>query len=561
MVSSSRRGALALTVTAVLFGAWGIAAEWSRYEWPDVPRWAPDIVVGFGWLGFALVVLMRTGAVRSGLLMLGFSATWFIGNFAALEQGVLAALASQATYVHRAVLVHLLLTFPRGRLEGWLLRVVVAVAYGVSLVPSVARSVPITIALACVVTGAAGWRVRASFGRARGPRFAALAASALVTTALVSATRGRLTAAVGDDALLLAYQVVLMAVGAILTTAAVRLGGRGDVVADLVIDLMDGPPAAMAEALARALGDASITIGYWTPERGVFLDTSGSEFSVVARPGRAVSIVRSREGPLLALDHELATTLPLQASGPLEQAAALMVANARLQTELVERARELEAARRRLVDSEAQERRRLERQLRAGAGRRLEGLRRTLSDAERLSAPAVASEVAVAIEQVDRSLGDLRRLSRGLYPSTLTTEGLPAALAELAALAPVTVETVIAGEVPEYLRELVYFVCAEALANVVKHARAESARILVVRREGLLGVEITDDGVGPPRIEPGFGSGLRGLSDRVAAYGGTLRVESGPLGGTRLAIEVPSEGQPQSDHAPGVTPPLPTGDS
>ena len=207
--NSTRRGALALAGAALLFGGWGIAAEWFRYALEDGQRWAPDLIVGLSWLGFAWVVTTRTAARRSGLLMLAYSGTWFIGNFAALEQGFLAELAAQATYLHRGVLVHLLLTFPRGRFDGKLLAALVALSYGVSLVPALARSTPITIALACLVTGAAGWRVRESFGRARAPRVAALAAAGLVATSLVVIARVRLTGAADDSVLLLAYQVVL----------------------------------------------------------------------------------------------------------------------------------------------------------------------------------------------------------------------------------------------------------------------------------------------------------------------------------------------------------------
>ena len=189
----------------------------------------------------------------------------------------------------------------------------------------------------------------------------------------------------------------------------------------------------------------------------------------------------------MALDHEAATTLPADVSSSLVEAASLMVANARLQTELRDRARELEAARRRLVDTEALERRRLEEQLRSGAGRRLEMLHRTLIAAERVAGPSVATELEAALKQLDRSVADVSRLSRGLYPSTLTAGGLAAALGQLGDQVPVSVETDLAGDVPDHLRELVYFVCAEALANVVKHARAGSARISVVCRDGCCG--------------------------------------------------------------------------
>ena len=560
MTSSSRRGALAVTAVAVMFGAWGIAAEWFRYAWPDVPRWVPDLVVGLSWLGYALVVITRTAASRAGLLMLAYSGAWFIGNFSAVEHGVLAGWAAQGTYLHRGVLVHLLLTFPRGRFDARPLTVLVVAAYVVSLAPSLARSTPVTIALACLVTGAAGWRVRASFGRARQPRVAAFVAAVLVTTWLGGSATGRLTAAASDDVLLLGYQIVLVVVGAILTMAAARRGASGDEVTDLVIDLADGPPSAMAQALAYALGDPSIKVGYWTPERGVFVDAAGSELSMNTAPGRVVSIVRSREGPLMALDHEAATTLSADVSSSLVQAASLMVANARLQTELRDRARELKAARRRLVDTEALERRRLEEQLRDGAGSRLEALRRTLFAAERVSGPAVVTELAVALEQLDRSLADLSRLSRGLYPSALSAAGPLAALRELADHARVPVEAVIEGEVPAHLQELVYFVCAEALANVAKHAHAGSVLIAVVSRDGLLRLEVTDDGVGLPPEGTSSGSGLRGLADRVAAYGGTLEVAGAPSGGTRLTLQVPVDVRPGPQQgAAGVTPPSPTG--
>ena len=559
MTHSTRRGALAVTVVALLIGAWGIAAEWVRYAWPDLPRWAPDLLVGLSWLAYALVVISRTAASRVGLLMLLFSGTWFIGNFAAVEHGVLAGLAAQGTYLHRGVLVHLLLTFPRGRLEGRLLTVLVVAAYGVSLAPPLARSTPITIALACLVTGAAGWRVRDSFGRARRPRIAAFVAAVVMTTPLMVSAADRHLTLASDDVLLLAYQLGLVAAGAILTMAAVRPGASGGEVADLVVDLAKGPPSAMAQALAHALGDASIRVGYWSPEPGMFLDAGGSELSLSAAPGRAVSIVRSREGPLMALDHEAETTLPADVSSSLVEAASLMVANARLQTELRDRARELEAARRRLVDTEALERRRLEEQLRSGAGHRLEMLHRTLLAAERASGPSVATEVEAALKQLDRSAADVRRLSRGLYPSTLTARGLAAALGQLGDQVPVRVETDLAGEVPEHLRELVYFVCAEALANVVKHARARSAQIAVVCRDGLLRVEVTDDGVGPPPREPAGGSGLRGLADRVGAYGGAFQVAPGRSGGTLLAVEVPLDVQPAPPPAaPMVIRPSPT---
>ena len=83
----------------------------------------------------------------------------------------------------------------------------------------------------------------------------------------------------------------------------------------------------------------------------------------------------------------------------------------------------------------------------------------------------------------------------------------------------------------------VYFVCAEALANVARHARASHVRIVVVATETAISVVVGDDGVGG--ADPGRGSGLLGLEDRVAAMGGTLKVASAPGTGTRLAATIP----------------------
>ena len=91
---------------------------------------------------------------------------------------------------------------------------------------------------------------------------------------------------------------------------------------------------------------------------------------------------------------------------------------------------------------------------------------------------------------------------------------------------------------PAAVEAAAYFICSEALANVAKHARASRASIRVAAEEGLLTVEVADDGVGG--ANPSGGSGLRGLADRVESLGGRLMVESPPGGGTRVAASLPS---------------------
>jgi signal transduction histidine kinase len=128
-------------------------------------------------------------------------------------------------------------------------------------------------------------------------------------------------------------------------------------------------------------------------------------------------------------------------------------------------------------------------------------------------------------------------LARGIHRAILTEEGLAAALAALARRAPVPVElTVCPQRLPAPVEATAYFVAAEALANVAKHANACRVAIEVTRRNGTLGVQVADDGVGG--ADPG-GAGLRGLRDRVEALDGRLEIESPSGGGTRVSAAIP----------------------
>ena len=137
------------------------------------------------------------------------------------------------------------------------------------------------------------------------------------------------------------------------------------------------------------------------------------------------------------------------------------------------------------------------------------------------------------------ALRELRDLVRGIHPAVLSDRGLDAALSALAARNPVPVAiSVDLGERPPFsIETAAYFVVAEALANVAKHSRASSCAVRVARRDGVLQVEVTDDGVGG--ADPGQGTGLVGLERRVRALDGRLVVESPAGAGTRLRAEIP----------------------
>jgi signal transduction histidine kinase len=296
--------------------------------------------------------------------------------------------------------------------------------------------------------------------------------------------------------------------------------------------------------LSRALGDPSLELGYWLPDRALFVD---AESRVLALPapgsGRSVTVVEREGQPVAVLVHDPAV---LEDPGLLEavaSAAQLAASNARLRAEVQARVVELEVSRRRILAARDEERRRLEHRLREGAEWRLGELADTLRRGRRFaSGERTRDQMARAEEQLARTLEELRRLAHGLHPRVLSEHGLAGALAVLAKDLSLPVQVEVRGDqVPERVAVAAYFVCAEALTNVAKHAAAAHVAVAVTSSRGWVRVEIADDGVGG--ADPGRGSGLRGLADRVETFGGTLRVESTPGHGTRLAAEIPLGGQ------------------
>ena len=207
---------------------------------------------------------------------------------------------------------------------------------------------------------------------------------------------------------------------------------------------------------------------------------------------------------------------------------------------------ELRASRARIVAAADAARRRIERDLHDGAQQHLVALAATLRLARHRvdrDARGAADLLDGALDELAAATAELRELARGIHPVVLTEGGLEPALAGLAGRFPLPVA--IDGPPPERLPPEVeataYYVIAEALTNVARHARATSAGVAVVRADGALAVRVTDDGRGGAAIGApiGGGSGLAGLTDRVAALGGRLVVASPPGGGTIVTAEIP----------------------
>ena len=212
-----------------------------------------------------------------------------------------------------------------------------------------------------------------------------------------------------------------------------------------------------------------------------------------------------------------------------------------LDAELRESLEELRASRARVVQAGDAERRRLERDLHDGAQSRLVALALLLRTA-RLRAGEdreLGELLDRAQEELQTSLAELRELARGIHPAVLTDRGLEPALHALVARVPVpvTLEAAGAEHLPGAVESAAYFVVSEALTNVAKYANATQASVAVRRENGHVTVEVSDDGIGG--ADAAGGSGLRGLSDRVAALDGRLRLDSPAGRGTRLRAEIP----------------------
>jgi signal transduction histidine kinase len=201
----------------------------------------------------------------------------------------------------------------------------------------------------------------------------------------------------------------------------------------------------------------------------------------------------------------------------------------------------LAASRARIVAAADETRRRIERDLHDGAQQRLVHAVIVLKFALRAlrHGEADAGElVAEALRHAEQANSELRELAHGILPSALALGGLRAGVESLVSRVslPVRVEVSV-DRLPASVEATAYFVISEALTNVVKHAHAARATVTARAENGQLHVEIRDDGIGG--ADPGRGSGLVGLSDRIEALGGRLEVTSPTGKGTTLLIEIP----------------------
>jgi signal transduction histidine kinase len=333
--------------------------------------------------------------------------------------------------------------------------------------------------------------------------------------------------------------IPVVVLGGILRARLARL-----TVADLFVELRAEPsPDELRDALARALGDPSLTLAYWLPEFESWSDFEGRPVHLpAAGSDRAATMIERSDDHIAALVHDPALSEEPELLEAVGAAAGIAIENGRLHVELRARLEELRGSRSRLIDAGQKERQRLERNLHDGAQQRLIALSLDLSLLEQelgADGGSTGQRLAHARQEIATSLGELREVARGIHPAVVSGHGLAVALEQLTARAPVPVrlQVVVDERLAEPIEVAAYYLVSESLANVAKHANASSVTVEVSRTNGVVVVEIVDDGVGGADSERG--SGLRGLADRVEALGGRLRVWSPVGGGTRVKAEIP----------------------
>ncbi len=343
----------------------------------------------------------------------------------------------------------------------------------------------------------------------------------------------------------------------VLSDFAAGMAGQLDLTSalDRMLALLAGAAGAIrAEAWIR-VGPELRPAAAWPPGAAMATPvpfTSETELPALGTAARVVPVRHGNE-TLGAITLEKPPNEPLTSAEDgllrhLASQAGLVLRNTRLTADLRETIDELRASRRRLVEAQDAERRKIERNLHDGAQQQLVALTIQLSLlADAADEPDVIRQlVPELITELKTALADLRDLARGIYPPLLAEQGLVVALRTQAAKCPVPVR-LDAGQVGRYPQDAestVYFCALEALQNVVKHAQASAVTIRLAGHADGLEFSISDDGqgfAGPDRS----GSGLQGMSDRLAAHGGTLEVRSRPGQGTTITGRLPAQARLQ----------------
>ena len=319
-----------------------------------------------------------------------------------------------------------------------------------------------------------------------------------------------------------------------------------EVLSDLTAQLAnaeagEGVLERMAQRLAEGTGAERATV--WTADSGGF-EAAASAPEQPLMPGAAH--LSDLPGSVVPVEHEGEVLGALSVEKPrgetltsteerlvhdLAGSAGLLLQRQRLDRALAARAAELQASRRRLVDAQDVERRKLERDLHDGAQQQVVALKVKLGLVRQLAATEGASHATALIDEMEgeaqEAIERIRSLAQGIYPPLLEADGLAAAIPALAALSPldVTADVASGDRLPLPIEGAVYFCVAEALTNAAKHARGP-VTVSISRSDDAIEFEVVDDGPGFDAVTARRGAGLSNMADRLEALGGSLDVSS-----------------------------------
>jgi signal transduction histidine kinase len=552
----------------------------TTYAGASTAAHAADLAAGLGLLAAGFLAWVGPRTRRVGVLALLAGIAWFGPDWEGWDGGspFLRSLGAVVTPFFLALLFHLVLALPLGRLRSWPVRVLVVVAYGVTALVSLGRALfrdpfldpycwrnclynsflvhadpgvagtlddvwvrtSLALGLLLVVMGA--WRLLTASGPARRVLLPTLlpavlagaGASAYAVALLRTPLEDPRSAGFSSIFLAFSLSVAVLALGlarGVLQTRRTRAAVKA-----LASELGEAPPpGTLRGALAVAVGDPALEVAYWLPGARRLVDGAGKPMEApVAEHGRTVTPIVRDGRPVALVVHDAALLEGPALEREIGSAARLAVDNERLQAEMLAQLEDLRASRARIVETGDAERRRLERDLHDGAQQRLLALSYDL----RLARAAVEADgdrelatlLASAGDEAQAALGDLRDLAQGIYPAILAEAGLASALATLAEEAPLPVEL---REVPSErystpIETAAYLTVTEAIANAVER-NATVVSVNLTREDKQLVVQIKDDAAGG-------GSELLHLADRVGALGGSLEV-----GPHSLRAEIPCE--------------------
>lgn len=537
-----------VAIAALIVGFFELAMLYSG-PGPSAPWVAALFVVG-AWVyaGAGVIASLRRPGSLIGALMTAGAFVWLLAGLWNTSVPALAAVGLVFATVPIALLVHLLLAFPSGRLRGRRPRATVLAAYTVALVGQVplylfAPDGPLQLIDRPDLVDAGRWAQRSAGAvvvlttcwllarrlRALPPEqrrvLAPLSLYGIIAV-LVIPVSSALGDIVGSPLTREAVQLVVVGCVPVAFVVATSRGGfaRTGEIDELGARLGDGGRTQLADVLAATLGDDSVELLFRVPGEDGWVSSAGvAAIPPAASDRRGVAEVSLAGETIGAIVYD-ATLL----TRPDEVREAARIVALALDRERL--AVELRASRARLVEAGDAERRRIARDLHDGLQSRLVLLA--------VQAGIARGSTGELREGIETAIGELRALVHGVMPAELTERGLPAAVKGLADRMPLDVVLDVRGferRPSPAVESTAYFVTAEAMVNAVKHAHAAELTVTLARDSERLRIDVRDDGIGGA----GSGNGIRSMTDRVEALGGKLRIESALGAGTLVGVELP----------------------